>query len=339
MKNWLFAFIVATVLGAFAAGFWLIMKDDTAEQPSVEESLSSAPFTGKQAVFPGNIRPVMAVINNHPDARPQTGLAEADMVFEMIAEYDVTRFVALYQSGFPDAIGPIRSAREYFVELAAAYDAFFVAHGYSPDARAMLESGVVDHINGIQHDGTLFQRSTDRIAPHNSYITMDNIETAMKNGQAFTEYSGQSPYRFYGSAENAKLKEQALSVKVEYGTNELFFSEYTYDSESRLYSRSSGGVPTTDKETLEMIEVSNVLVFEAQHQTVDTEGRQAIDLAAGGAALLFQAGGVREIEWSSHDGMLVPTADGKPVELVPGKTWVHLVPTLPGIEQSVSYTP
>lgn len=88
-----------------------------------------------------------------------------------------------------------------------------------------------------------------------------------------------------------------------------------------------------------MIEVSNVLVFEAQHQTVDTEGRQAIDLAAGGAALLFQAGGVREIEWSSHDGMLVPTADGKPVELVPGKTWVHLVPTLPGIEQSVSYTP
>lgn len=338
MKNWGFAILVLAVLSAFAAGFWLIMKEEH-EEPEKEDALTVAPFTGEQAVSPANRRTVLAVINNHPDARPQTGLTEADIVFEMIAEYEITRFLALYQSDFPEAIGPIRSARDYFVELAEAYDAFFVAHGYSPDAHAMLESGVVDHVNGIQHDGTLFQRSTDRVAPHNSYISTDNLGKAMETTQAFTEYGGKSPYHFYDSAENAKLNEQALSVTVEYGTNELFFSEYTYDSQSHLYSRSSGGLPTTDKESLESVEVSNVLVFEAPHRTIDTEGRQSIELANGGAALLFQGGGVREIEWSSHSGMLVPTADGEPVKLMPGKTWIHIVPTAPGMAQSVSYTP
>lgn len=339
MKNWALSLEVLLVLAAFAAGFWLIMKENPDEQPSPDEILTHSPFTGEQLVPPANRRTVMAVINNHPDARPQTGVTEADMVFEMIAEYDITRFLALYQRDFPETIGPIRSARDYFVELAAASEAFFVAHGFSPEARVMLEAGVVDHINGIQHDGTLFQRSSDRVAPHNSYISLENIERAMEITQSATEYSGKSPYYFYDSMENAKLKEQALSVRVEYGTNELFSSEYTYGSESHLYSRSSGGVPTTDKETLETVEVSNVLVFEAQHRTVDSEGRQSIDLASGGNALLFQGGGVREIEWSSVGGMPVPTADGEPVKLAPGKTWIHIVPAAPGIAESVSYTP
>ncbi|MDJ0333204.1 DUF3048 domain-containing protein [Planococcus sp. S3-L1] len=338
MKNWVFTLLVLGVLAVFTTGFWLIMKKDPTEEPVGDQVLTTAPFTGERAVPPTNSRTVMAVINNHPDARPQTGLTNADMVFEMIAEYDITRFVALYQSDFPETLGPIRSAREYFVQLAAAYDGFFVAHGYSPDAKVLLESGVVDHVNGIQHDGTLFQRSSDRVAPHNSYISMENVSRAMKITQASTEYSGKSLYYFYDSFENAKLEEQALSVSVEYGTNELFFSDYAYDRETHLYSRSSGGKLTTDKETSEIVEVSNILVFEAPHQTIDSKGRQSIDLTNGGAALLFQAGGVREIEWSSLDGMLVPTANGEPVKLVPGKTWIHIVPTAPGIEQTVSYT-
>lgn len=338
MKKIWITLLVLLVLAIFAVGFWAIMQDDSINL-STKEPLTVAPFTGEQNNSTASRRPIMAVINNHPDARPQTGLVEADIVFEMIAEYDITRFVALYQSEYPEKIGPIRSAREYFVEIAEAYDAFFIAHGYSPDARKMLDAGIIDHVNGIQHDGTLFQRSSDRVAPHNSYITLENIKKAMDTTQTFTGYRGQSPYYFYDSSESAKLDEQALSIKVTYGTNELFVNDYTYDSETQLYSRSSGGVPTIDKETLEPINVSNVLVFEAQHETIDSKGRQSIDLSSGGAALLFQAGGVREIEWNQVDGILVPIADGEIVKLNPGKTWIHIVPTVPGIEQAVSYTP
>ncbi|EGA88747.1 hypothetical protein GPDM_13701 [Planococcus donghaensis MPA1U2] len=343
MKKWLFIFILLLIVLASAGGFWLTKKEDSTppppEQPVEENPVPTTPFTGEVMDLTTTGRPVMAVVNNHPDARPQTGLAEADIIFEMIAEFNITRFVALYQSEDPNKIGPIRSARDYFVELAIAYDAFFVAHGYSPDAREMLESGVVDHVNGMQYDGTLFQRSTDRIAPHNSYITKENITKAMDNAQTSTEYKGQSPYYFYDSMQNDKLNEQALSIRVEYGTNELFYSDFLYNSQSQLYSRSVNGVVMADKETFETIKVSNVLVFEAQHETIDSKGRQSIDLSSGGEALLFQAGGVREIEWNSVNGMLVPFMDGEVVKLMPGKTWIHIVPTDPGIEQSVSYTP
>ena len=89
----------------------------------------------------------------------------------------MTRLLALFQSELPEEIGPIRSARDYFVHIAKGLDAFYVAHGYSPDAKQLLENRVVDNVNGMQYDGTLFKRSKDRKAPHNSYISEENMSS------------------------------------------------------------------------------------------------------------------------------------------------------------------
>ena len=351
MKKWTIAIIVLLLAIGAGGAYWMMQKDKEAEQepengqeepagPGEEPGAQAfAPFTGIAEGGPFTSRPVLAVINNHPDARPQTGLTEADIVFEFIAEYNITRFAALYQSTFPEEIGPIRSARDYYIELAAAYDAFFVAHGYSPEAYAMLGSGMVDHINGIDYDGSLFRRSTDRIAPHNSYITYENIKIGMEMADASPDYSTKAPYAFLKGAGNGKISEQASTLEVRYGQDPDFTSSFTYDETAQRYKRSSGGLPTVDKETLQQAEVANVLVFEADHETIDAKGRQSIDIESGGEALLFQSGGVREIKWISQGGMLIPTADGETIELVPGKTWIHIVPTNPGIEQSVRYTP
>lgn len=351
MKKWLILLALLTV--AVVLGFWLIGRDDagepgTPENPATpvapeapkvpEEVLTTAPFTGMQGDGPYDRRAVMAVINNHPAARPQTGLVEADMVFELIAEYNITRFLALYQSQFPVNIGPVRSARDYFVELADAYDAFFVAHGYSPEAKQLLDSGVVDHINGMQYDGTLFKRSLDRVAPHNSYITYENVELAMEMTGASTNYSMKAPYTFSAQGSNDKLGEQAASIEVTYG-DPLFTSTYAYDAESQLYGRSSGGIATADKETSQLIEVANVLVIETAHDTIDAKGRQEIDLTSGGQALLFREGTVQEITWRSENGMLVPVVENAIAELTQGKTWVHIIPDSPGIGQAVQYSP
>ena len=349
MKKWTIAIIV--LLLAIGAGgvYWMMQKDQEQEPENGQEEPAEpgeepgaqafAPFTGRVEGGPFTSRPVMAVINNHPDARPQTGLNEADIVFEFIAEYNITRFAALYQSTFPEEMGPIRSAREYFVGLAAAYDAFFIAHGYSPEAYAMLQSGIVEHINGIDYDGSLFQRSTDRIAPHNSYIMYENIKIGMEMTDASPDYSAKAPYAFFQGTGNGKISEQASTLEVRYGQDPNFTSAFTYDETAQRYKRSSGGIPTVDKETLQQTEVANVLVFEADHETIDAKGRQSIDLESGGKALLFQSGGVREIEWISQGGMLIPAANNETVELVPGKTWIYIVPTDPGMEQSVRYTP
>ena len=79
-------------------------------------------------------RPVLATINNHPLARPQSGISDADIIYEIAAEGNMTRLLALFQSELPEEIGPVRSARDYFVHIAKGLDAFYVAHGYSPDA-------------------------------------------------------------------------------------------------------------------------------------------------------------------------------------------------------------
>ncbi|WKB36354.1 DUF3048 domain-containing protein [Terrilactibacillus sp. S3-3] len=148
----------------------------------------TSPLTGLPARGEQNQRVIGVMINNHSLARPQSGLYKADIVYEVLAEGNVTRFLALYQSEKPNEIGPIRSARPYFIDLNNGYGGLFICHGWSPAARTMLESGKTDYLNGLFYDGTLFHRVTFRKAPHNSYITYDNIIKGAKEKQfALTE--------------------------------------------------------------------------------------------------------------------------------------------------------
>ena len=158
----------------------------TEEKPATKDEYSyHFPLTGKGSNTATDARAVAVMINNHPKARPQSGLSKADLVYEILAEGDITRFLAVFQSEMPDNIGPVRSARAYFVELAKGLNALYIAHGYSPEAKEMLDGGYIDNLNGMVYDGTLFKRASFRQAPHNSYITYENI----LKGAAQNKYS------------------------------------------------------------------------------------------------------------------------------------------------------
>src|SRR5699024_6798862 len=86
------------------------------------------PLTGKAADKDATNRTVSFMVNKHPDAKPQTGLSEVDIVFEMLTEGNITRFLAILQSEQPEKVGPVRIAIEYFFELAKGYDALYVYH-------------------------------------------------------------------------------------------------------------------------------------------------------------------------------------------------------------------
>jgi len=308
-------------------------------QEEPKEILYPTPFTGELISNEIAMRPVIATINNHPAARPQSGIASADVVYEMLAEGDVTRFLALFQSEIPDSIGPIRSARSYFIELADGLDAFYIAHGFSPEAKQMLENGIVDNINGMYYDGSFFKRSKDRVAPHNSYFMSDNLEAAAEKVNASLLYQKKVSYTYYDDEESVKVGAQADRIHVRYSNNENFNSTYSYDPVSNTYSRSSGGTVTTDLLTGEPIKLSNVLVLEMDHQVIDNKGRREIDIYSGGRAYIFQQGMMRELRWENIDGVLTAVEiDGSEAKLMPGKTWIHFVPTNPGIATSVTYS-
>ena len=295
------------------------------------------PLTGVGSETNTDGRAVAVMINNHPKARPQSGLNKADIVYEVLAEGGITRFLAVFQSEKPENIGPVRSSRPYYIDLAKGLKALYIAHGYSSDAKEMLENGYIDNLNGMVYDGTLFKRASFRKAPHNSYITYDNVLKGVK----LKKYSmDETPpaFKFLTEAENKKITgENASSVMVTYHSDQMFDSIYEYDSTIGRYKRFSGGEQTIDLETKEPILLDNIFVVEMKHNKIDTYGRQNIDLTSGGRAYLLQKGKVNEIEWKNINGRIAPFKNGEEFPLVQGKTWVNVVPANPGLDKSVSF--
>ncbi|WP_062052273.1 DUF3048 domain-containing protein [Bacillus sp. JCM 19034] len=252
----------------------------------------------------------------------------------MLAEGDITRFVALYHSALPERVGPVRSSRAYHIDLLKGYNSIFVTHGWSPEAEQRLTvNRELDYISGMKYDGSLFQRSSDRVAPHNSYITAEHILQGIE--QEGYERSGAYPqYEFFHLDEEYDISGgDAAQIVIQYSSGNQV--NYQYDQNLLAYTRANGELQTVDYETGELKLINNLFVVETAHQVIDEQGRRTIDLTSGGQALLFQQGKVQSIEWENHDGIIRPIKDGNIVPLVPGQTWVNVVPM--GMEQDVHY--
>jgi hypothetical protein len=303
-------------------------KDEKEEEEVIPEFTNVYPLTGIGTNNEVNQRTIAVMINNHPKARQQTGLTKADVVYEVLAEGNVTRFLAIFQSEMPENIGPVRSARDYYIDLSKGYQAFYICHGFSPEAQAMLKDGVVDSLNGLYHDGTLFKRAKHRKAPHNSYITFENItKGAGKKNYALTQTI--DPLPFLTSEEIATITgENGENVRIAYSKSAFSIVEYKYDQEKQKYERYSDEERTEDFETKEPVLIDNLLIVETSHKVVDSVGRRDINLTSGGKAYLLQKGKLQKVEWENKGGRIVPYLNGKVVGLVPGKTWINIVPKL-----------
>lgn len=340
IKKWIAAAAAVLLLTAGCSSKETDKKEEVQpkeEEKEVEEVVKEAeelpyqfPLTGVGTKEEPAGRAIAVVINNHPKARPQSGIDKADLVYEVLAEGDVTRFIAIFQSEHPEKVGPVRSAREYFIDLALGYDSFFVAHGYSPEAKEMLARGEIDNINGIQYDGTLFKRASFRKAPHNSYITYENIlKGAEKKDYKMDQVPDSAVFltkEEYESLEGTDAK----SFMVSYGTPS-FNVIYEYDAETKKYHRFSGDEETVDLDSKDPVLLDNLLVVQMDHEIVDSAGRREINLASGGKGYLFQKGLVNEIQWKSEAGRIIPYKDGVKAGFVPGKTWINIVPSISDI--------
>ena len=310
---------------AMAAAAVLISGCSSAEPAKENEQRNEInPLTGIVSADRSSHRAIAVVISNHPSARPQTAIDEADVVYEVLTEGGITRFLALYQSEYPVKIGPVRSARDYFIKLAEGYNALFLAHGYSPEAQEILLSGEIDQLNGIQHEGDIFKRDSSRKAPHNSYVDVEEaLDVAEQKGYRMDN----APSRLSFLSEKEKMSlngEPAALLSIRPSSNDLFESSYEYDGTS--YHRSIGGAD---------VQVDNIFVIEADHRVVDAKGRMDIDLKSGGDAFLIQDGVLNLVKWRNQDGRIVPYTESG-AAFVQGKTWIHIVPAARGLNKAVN---
>ena len=313
-------------------------NQEVQEDPKQEEKELAFhyPLTGVGSEEEVEGRAVAVMVNNDPAARQQSGLHRADIIYEILAEGNVTRFLAIYQSEKPEIIGPVRSARDYYIELAKGYDSLYIAHGNSESARKLLDKGYIDNLNGLYYDGTLFKRVNFRKAPHNSYITFDNILKGAKQNDYDMEQEPDS-LTFLTDDEMKNLSgENAQKISISY-YDEIFSSTLEFNESTGKYTRFSNGEQTVDYDSKEPVLIDNLFIIETDHKILNDVGHRDIDLTSGGSAYLFQNGKMISVQWKNDDGKILPYLNGKPVGFVPGKTWINVIPTNSGLDSAVSF--
>lgn len=263
------------------------------------------------------------MIENSPDARPQSGLKDAGVVFEAIAEGGITRFLTLHQEDKPQLIGPVRSVRLYYVDWLAPFNASVAHIGGSAAALAEVRNGNYRDIDQF-FNAPSYWRATDRYAPHNVYTSFEKLD-ALNQAKGFTTSSFTSWPRTDGKPVK---KPDASSISMVISSNQ-YNPSYTYDKKSNTYSRSLGGVAHLDREG-GPITPSVVIAMKVDEVTVFEDGyRQSITTTGSGEADIFQNGTIIQGTWSKPDRVSQITfadATGKPIELVRGQTWISAIP-------------
>lgn len=280
-----------------------------------------SPLTGAETDEASTKRRITAImIENSPDARPQSGLKDAGVVFEAVAEGGITRFIALYQEGRPGLVGPVRSVRPYYVEWAAGFDPAVAHIGGSARALEMIRSGNYGVDMDQFFNAPSYWRAGDRAAPHNVYTSFDKMdELANAKGKTastftFAERIAEKPAK----APNATR----INIAVSSGS---FMVDYDYDASSNSYIRKQGGQAHTDREGGQLQPKVVIALRVSMTRGLEDGYREQITTTGSGQGYIFQNGTAQEVTWSKAEakGALVFTAaDGKPVQLVRGQTWI-----------------
>lgn len=302
------------------------LEQPKAAQKAPEAPKYYSPLTGVEVPDDATTkRQVTAImIENSPDARPQSGLKQAGIVYEAVAEGGITRFQALYQEAQPGLIGPVRSLRPYYLEWAAPYDPAFAHIGGSARALETVRSGAYKDIDQF-FNPRAYWRASDRYAPHNVYTSFERLN-ALNQAKGFT---GSSFTGFERKKDEPAAQPNATSITVPISGG-LYNSSYTYDKANNSYVRFQGGQPHTDREEGQ-ITPKVVIVLRVLTSIGFEDGyREQITTTGSGDAFIFQDGTVTQGRWSKQDiksPLQLVTAEGTPIKLNAGQTWITAVST------------
>lgn len=300
-----------------------------ATQPKKPATKYYAPLTGNEVASEGDVtKPVTAImIENSPDARPQSGIAKSEVTYEAIAEGGITRFLTLYQQEKPALIGPVRSLRMYYVDWLAPYDASVAHVGGSAAALNEIRNGSYRDIDQFFNGGS-YWRANDRYAPHNVYTSSERLD-ALNTAKG---YVSSNPKTFARADTKAAATPTASTISVTM-SGPTYNSSYLYNAGTNTYDRSQAGAPHLDRENGQ-VSPRVVIVIKAPMTLVQEDGlRQHYETNGSGAATIFQDGTVEEVTWHKTDRasqFSFTNSEGNPVSLARGSTWISVVPAATG---------
>lgn len=293
--------------------------------PSTLSGLPVAPSVNKN--------PVTAVmIENSTFARPQSGLGQASVVFEAIAEGGITRFEAFFQDTAPTNVGPIRSVRPYYEQWALGFNASLAHVGGSPEALTDMKTWNVRDLDEFAN-GSSYHRISTRQAPHNMYTSIADLnQLEAAKGYSTSTYTG-----FVRKSSSTPLKSPtAGSINLTL-SGPLYNVHYDYNSSTNSYERSEGGAAQTDANTNTVISPKVVIAMVMQY-SLEADGYHSdYNVIGSGPVYIFQDGGVQMGTWAKTapaSQITFKTSSGQTIPLDPGQTWLTAIQ-----DNGVSYTP
>lgn len=326
----------AVLIAAIALAFYL-QKRNT--QPKITESTPTAsPETTETTTPPPPVytcpldgttqttkprRPIAVMIDNHTGARPHYGITSACVVIEALAEGGITRLEALYSCQFPDTVGPVRSARPYFIEFAKGFNGLYAYCGGSPEALRMVRGTEMD-LDQMKYPAPYWRTSSKR-RPHNLLTSIEKLyEQADKKG-AETSFTGNSFFSFKkdalpqnrGNIKNITINFSSYSYRV----------SYEYESSTNSYLRYLAGKAYRDAKTGTQIAAKNIVIILTTSYVTDSKGRLVMKTTGSGNAIIFQDGKEIKGTWKRKNGKPWVLADdkGNIISLNRGQTWFEVI--------------
>lgn len=306
-------------------------------------------------------RPLAVMIENSPDARPQSGLSDADIIFEAVAEGGVTRFMGIFYCGVQShdtTLAPIRSARTYFVDYASGFNFPLYTHvgganlpGPTNALGQIADYGWVgeNNLNQFSIGFPTFVRDYNRVpgkeiaTEHTMVTTTEKLwEVAeerewtntpperLSKSKTIPQGNWWENYESWSFGDVPADSGDVTTISYDFWSGyDQYAVNWNYDAESHTYKRTLAGEPHIDMNNDEQLAAANVVVLKTTERGPLNELKHMMyDTIGTGDALIFQYGNVIEGTWSKKSR----TAElqflderGKPVEMARGLTWISVV--------------
>lgn len=303
-------------------------KSNSTNNDIKKPTANISPYTGEEISKEAmeNI-PFMVVVENSRAARPQSGLSDADIVYETMAEGGVPRFLALFHSSNAKEIGPVRSARPYFLTLAKTYNLPFAHCGGSAEALSTIKKENLMSMNEINYGG-YYWRDNSRKAPHNLYTSAEKLRRLITNKDYIQQPSFSVSFDKNFWQENLSSA-QKINMKLSpyYSTS--------YDYKDGLYYKNMDNQKIDDKNTGNQLSAANIVIQITDIKALDDFGHLEIRQIGEGTGYILSNGKYIKMTWSKSDEKaptLLKDEQGNAISLSPGKTWWHITDSKATIE-------
>ena len=301
---------------------------EATEPPPVDTN----PLTGEALEEVTENRPYAIMINNTAKAVPQCGISQADILYEIIAEGSVTRFLAIFEDlSDVGVIGPVRSVRPYFYRVAKHYGAILTSAGGSDEADALIKKEGYNRLDGIAGAGSAFYRDawrkSNRGYEHSLMTTGEKLMNAADKAKYETSMADVD-YGFRFTGEPMAAGEAAKELTIWFYKNGKK-TTMTYDGSTGLYVMSQHGDTATDANDDSPITFRNVVVLEADSYVKDKKGHLEVQTTGTGKGFFARDGRLIPITWSRENSSahyVYTDESGNPISFGIGKTYVAIVP-------------